>query len=88
MLIGKDTVVGVNYALDVDGMQLDASGDTPLTYLHGHGMMIPGFEKQPTVSGEKIHHGRLAAWPCVHPKVFGTPIANAHLRKKWLVQCF
>ena len=46
MLIGKDTVVGVNYALDVDGMQLDASGDTPLTYLHGHGMMIPGFEKQ------------------------------------------
>ncbi len=46
MLIGKNTVVGVNYALDVDGMQLDASGDTPLTYLHGHGMMIPGFEKQ------------------------------------------
>ncbi|HCD67049.1 MAG TPA: peptidylprolyl isomerase [Bacteroidetes bacterium] len=46
MLIGKDTVVGVNYALDVDGMQLDASGDTPLTYLHGHGMMIPGFERQ------------------------------------------
>ena len=43
MLIGKNTVVGVNYALDVDGMQLDASGDTPLTYLHGHGMMIPGF---------------------------------------------
>jgi len=46
MLIGKDTVVGVNYALDVDGMQLDASGDTPLTYLHCHGMMIPGFERQ------------------------------------------
>ncbi len=46
MKIGKDTVVGVNYELDVDGQKLDASGDTPLTYLHGHGMMIPGFESR------------------------------------------
>lgn len=46
MKIGKNAVVGVNYVLDVDGQQLDASGDAPLTYLHGHGMMIPGFEKQ------------------------------------------
>lgn len=46
MKIGQNTVVGVNYALDVNGQQLDASGDTPLTYLHGHGMMIPGFERQ------------------------------------------
>lgn len=46
MNIGKDAVVGVNYVLEVEGQQLDASGDNPLTYLHGHGMMIPGFEKQ------------------------------------------
>jgi len=46
MKIGKNAVVGVNYALDVEGQQLDASGDTPLTYLHGHGMMIPGFESR------------------------------------------
>ncbi|PCJ67262.1 MAG: peptidylprolyl isomerase [Bacteroidetes bacterium] len=46
MKIVKNAVVGVNYALDVEGQQLDASGDTPLTYLHGHGMMIPGFERQ------------------------------------------
>lgn len=46
MKIGKDTVVGVNYELDVEGQKLDASGDTPLTYLHGHGMMIPGFESR------------------------------------------
>ena len=46
MKIGKNAVVGVNYVLDVDGKQLDASGDSPLTYIHGHGMMIPGFEKQ------------------------------------------
>jgi FKBP-type peptidyl-prolyl cis-trans isomerase SlyD len=46
MNIGKDAVVGVNYVLEVEGQQLDASGDNPLTYLHGHGMMIPGFEKK------------------------------------------
>ena len=46
MKIENNTVVGVNYALEVEGQPVDASGDTPLTYLHGHGMMIPGFEKQ------------------------------------------
>jgi FKBP-type peptidyl-prolyl cis-trans isomerase SlyD len=46
MKISKDAVVGVNYVLEVDGQQLDASGDKPLMYLHGHGMMIPGFEGQ------------------------------------------
>jgi FKBP-type peptidyl-prolyl cis-trans isomerase SlyD len=46
MTIGKNAVVDVHYALDVEGQQLDASGDTPLTYMHGTGMMIPGFEAQ------------------------------------------
>lgn len=45
MQISQDTVVAVHYKLDVDGTQLDASGDQALVYLHGHGMMIPGFEK-------------------------------------------
>lgn len=45
MQISKDKVVAVHYALDVDGQAIDASGDQPLVYLHGHGMMIPGFEK-------------------------------------------
>lgn len=55
MKIGKDTVVGVHYELDVEGQKLDASGDTPLTYLHGHGMMIPGFESrlEGLASGDK-----------------------------------
>ncbi|MFY0643301.1 MAG: peptidylprolyl isomerase [Bacteroidia bacterium] len=44
MQIKKDTVVAVHYALEVDGQQLDASKDQALVYLHGHGMMIPGFE--------------------------------------------
>ena len=46
MIIDKNAVVGVHYELDVEGQKLDASGDQPLVYLHGHGMMIPGFEKQ------------------------------------------
>jgi FKBP-type peptidyl-prolyl cis-trans isomerase SlyD len=46
MKIGQDKVVGVHYQLTVDGQQLDASGDNPLMYLHGHGMMIQGFERQ------------------------------------------
>ncbi|MDC3406924.1 peptidylprolyl isomerase [Bacteroidia bacterium] len=46
MLIAKNTVVGVHYQLDVDGQKIDASGEQPLVYLHGHGMMIQGFEKQ------------------------------------------
>ena len=46
MKIEKNMVVGVNYQLEVDGAQLDASGSDPLVYLHGHGMMIPGFEKK------------------------------------------
>jgi len=46
MNIGKNAVVGVNYELEVDGQKIDASGDKPLMYLHGHGMMIPGFESQ------------------------------------------
>lgn len=46
MIIAKNKVVGVHYQLDVDGQKIDASGEQPLVYLHGHGMMIPGFEKQ------------------------------------------
>ena len=46
MIIAKNAVVGVHYQLDVDGQKIDASGDQPLVYIHGHGMMIPGFEKQ------------------------------------------
>ena len=55
MIIGKDAVVGVNYELNVEGQKIDASGDAPLTYLHGHNMMIPGFESrlEGLTAGEK-----------------------------------
>ncbi len=46
MQIKKDTVVALHYVLHVDGDQIDASQDQALVYLHGHGMMIPGFESK------------------------------------------
>lgn len=45
MQISKDTVVALHYSLEVEGNKIDASAEQPLVYLHGHGMMIPGFEK-------------------------------------------
>ncbi|MBR9918139.1 peptidylprolyl isomerase [bacterium] len=45
MQISKDKVVSVHYKLEVNGEKIDESGDQPLVYLHGHNMMIPGFEK-------------------------------------------
>jgi FKBP-type peptidyl-prolyl cis-trans isomerase SlyD len=46
MQISKDKVVSVHYQLQVEGQTVDQSTDEPLTYLHGHNAMIPGFEKQ------------------------------------------
>jgi FKBP-type peptidyl-prolyl cis-trans isomerase SlyD len=45
MTVGKNKVVSVHYRLEVEGQKIDESGKDPLVYLHGHGMMIPGFEK-------------------------------------------
>ncbi|MGB7160508.1 MAG: peptidylprolyl isomerase [Tepidisphaeraceae bacterium] len=45
--IGKDKVVSIDYTLkDGAGKVIDSSeGRDPLTYLHGHGGLIPGMEK-------------------------------------------
>jgi FKBP-type peptidyl-prolyl cis-trans isomerase SlyD len=45
--IGKDKVVSIDYTLTNDaGKVIDSSqGREPLTYLHGHGGLIPGMEK-------------------------------------------
>jgi FKBP-type peptidyl-prolyl cis-trans isomerase SlyD len=45
--IAKDKVVSIDYTLTNDaGQVLDSSqGREPLTYLHGHGGLIPGMEK-------------------------------------------
>lgn len=46
--IAKDTVVTLHYQLTLDdGSIADSSfGREPLTYLHGHGNLVPGLERQ------------------------------------------
>ncbi len=46
-LIGKNSVVSVNYTLTDDaGKVLDSSdGSKPMMYLHGSGQIVPGLEK-------------------------------------------
>ncbi|MES1942493.1 FKBP-type peptidylprolyl isomerase [Salinisphaera sp. PC39] len=50
MQIAENTVVSFDYTLrNNDGETLDTSeGREPLTYLHGHGNIIPGLEKAMT----------------------------------------
>jgi len=47
-IIANDTVVSIEYTLkDDDGEILDSSvGAEPLSYLHGHGQIIPGLERE------------------------------------------
>ncbi len=48
MNVGKDKVVTIDYTLKSDkGEVLDTSkGDEPLLYIHGHGYLVPGLEKE------------------------------------------
>lgn len=48
MLIAKDRVVSIDYTLcDPEGREIDSSkGSGPLSYLHGHGNIISGLEKE------------------------------------------
>ncbi len=50
MSITQDQVVSIHYTLKDDaGEIIDASAEgTPLTYLHGHGNLIPGLERELT----------------------------------------
>ena len=58
MSIAPDQVVSIHYTLKNDaGEVLDSSADgQPLTYLHGHGNLIPGLERELTGknSGDKL----------------------------------
>lgn len=47
MKVGKDTVVGIEYALHLgDGAIIDRSdAGQPMRYLHGQGQIVPGLEK-------------------------------------------
>lgn len=52
--IQNDTVVGIHYSLKgEDGELIESStGETPLTYLHGHGQIVPGLES--SLLGRKV----------------------------------
>ena len=52
--VTDDTVVGIHYTLkDEEGQIIESSdGETPLTYLHGHGQIIPGLES--ALNGKSI----------------------------------
>jgi FKBP-type peptidyl-prolyl cis-trans isomerase SlyD len=54
VLIGKNSVVSVNYTLTDDaGKVLDSSdGSKPMMYLHGSGNIVPGLEKALVGKGE------------------------------------
>ena len=58
MSIAQDQVVSIHYTLKNDaGEVLDSSADgQPLTYLHGHGNLIPGLERELTGknTGDKL----------------------------------
>jgi FKBP-type peptidyl-prolyl cis-trans isomerase SlyD len=44
--VAKDKVVSIDYTLTVNGEVVDSSQDGgPLTYLHGHGNIVPGLER-------------------------------------------
>jgi FKBP-type peptidyl-prolyl cis-trans isomerase SlyD len=58
MSISQDQVVSIHYTLRDDaGEVIDRSADgEPLTYLHGHGNLIPGLERELTgrKSGDRL----------------------------------
>lgn len=58
LAIAKDCRVTIHYQLKVDGETLDSTLDAdPVTYVHGHGQIIPGLEEelQGHEPGEKLH---------------------------------
>lgn len=57
MKISQDSVVSLHYTLkDAAGAIIDRSDSEPLAYLHGHGHIVPGLERELTgkSSGEKL----------------------------------
>ncbi|MAE75491.1 MAG: peptidylprolyl isomerase [Planctomycetes bacterium] len=48
--VAIDTVVDIHYSLKLDDGKLveSSAGGEPLTYLHGHGALVPGLEEQTT----------------------------------------
>jgi FKBP-type peptidyl-prolyl cis-trans isomerase SlyD len=57
MKIAPDSVVSFHYTLKDDaGAVIDQSDGEPMAYLHGHGQIVPGLERELTgrVAGDKL----------------------------------
>lgn len=57
MKISQDSVVSLHYTLkDEGGTTIDQSSGEPLAYLHGHGQIVPGLERELAgrSTGEKL----------------------------------
>jgi FKBP-type peptidyl-prolyl cis-trans isomerase SlyD len=57
MKITQDSVVSFHYTLkDEDGSVIDQSDGEPLAYLHGHGQIVLGLERELTgrIAGDKL----------------------------------
>jgi FKBP-type peptidyl-prolyl cis-trans isomerase SlyD len=57
MKITQDSVVSFHYTLKgEDGSLIDQSDGEPLAYLHGHGQIVPGLERELTgrIAGDKL----------------------------------
>lgn len=64
MQITQDKVVQIEYTLtNAEGEVIDASEGHPLAYLHGHGNLIPGLEKQ--LEGKSVRDKFKAEVPAV-----------------------
>lgn len=47
MKVAQDSVVSFHYTLrDEAGAVIDKSGGEPMAYLHGHGQIVPGLERE------------------------------------------
>jgi FKBP-type peptidyl-prolyl cis-trans isomerase SlyD len=57
MNIAQDSVVSFHYTLkDEAGSVIDRSDGEPMAYLHGHGQIVPGLERELTgkIAGDKL----------------------------------
>jgi FKBP-type peptidyl-prolyl cis-trans isomerase SlyD len=57
MKVAQDSVVSFHYTLkDETGSVIDQSDGEPLAYLHGHGQIVPGLERELAgkVAGDKL----------------------------------
>ena len=81
MPIANNSVVTFHYRLSIDGEQVEQShGGEPMTYLHGHGNIIPGLENE--MAGKDAGDHFSATIPPELAYGFHNPQAQARVQMK------